>query len=1070
MNTRRLWARGACFIFAAVMALLFCPIAVRADDPKFDTAYLSNQNDYFCDISSGNEEDEGYEGSYAVRFVEFVYRKDPTVPLDQKRLMQSRTLVYVFDDPEEIAGQSERFFEIVKYDDGWSSSYIGWNYEFSMSINRECASEDELMQWFKEHYIREQYKETGEETTIGGRRALKVVSQERKPPTELHSSVTQIDEGVTYYVILPSQLPHAGYAFLRVNSSMHGAANYYTPIKSTAIAQLQTYYNDYVSRFDKVVGALCGAAFTVEQKDVWVETPVKTAQEEKKEKPKATVVVDSDAQETPGETGVSVPAAVVVGVLGAAAAAAGAGAAAGGAGQDEGESKKRSSYRMYLRKDFGDKIRYDKQPVTVYARMEEITETGAQVDRPDLTGRIQIFSGGDPIKVDGCAMAGNYMGALICAQSAPGRQKPEVGVVSFLFTGEGGTFQNNVTFKLVGEPYVRFPEQGKDLFATVQMLYGDAGDYACPVEFCDYTIPVEQVEIKVPDGRPVDARAEKVDETHYILHLQNRSEKPGEGRFQTESFDIEVSGENKDEFAKQGLRVILQPEGLSVRDMGRQFDEDGAMRVGCYPDRDAPETGEIVPTRFLLQLAVSETDAAGNTKARIVPAGEYTPAFAPMEGTDAQTGTLVSRYPCEVNPADEGRNGAWRIEPRQALPDPDSKHFRVVLPVSTEYAGVRYEARLPLRLIGEPLDPMAGWDEEYAVFQKRVRRYGLSEQLALRMRAIGRQRSTAELRLLNKMILVESMAYYTDEARTYNDIADRLQAIEGKLELLKWFGDQAFSILMTMYAGPVGEAVITPAKEIVVALIGEAGAEIISGQSFEFEKLNVSNNIAAAFENCILSMLGEPNISLKKVGTVVAGFAVFNLAKHYALDVDANGNRDFYKAVTSAFGDLTVTAVKAAAGNYFGKLASDQRVVQRLNGWTGSFLRKHLPDMAWQKPGSDILSGGLSDETAYILSKANILQKYVEEICGIGAAMVYSTLNEANEQGEATFDTNTYVLRVPIYPGADGPQSTIYATVDFMKVKDRLFEFIFSSLFGSVGLPKAPVQAPADPPYTKAGA
>ena len=59
-------------------------------------------------------------------------------------------------------------------------------------------------------------------------------------------------------------------------------------------------------------------------------------------------------------------------------------AGAGGSEADGGDSDvKESRYKMCLRKDFGDAIHYNKKPVTVYARMVEVTPEGDEIDRPD---------------------------------------------------------------------------------------------------------------------------------------------------------------------------------------------------------------------------------------------------------------------------------------------------------------------------------------------------------------------------------------------------------------------------------------------------------------------------------------------------------------------------------------------------------------------------------------------------------------------------------------------------------------------------------------------------------------
>jgi len=101
--------------------------------------------------------------------------------------------------------------------------------------------------------------------------------------------------------------------------------------------------------------------------------------------------IDTRADKDKGETGVSIPEALAIVIIGGAAAMAGAGAGGGGGDGGDNNSKRRSRYKMCLRKDFGDGIRYDTQPVTVYARIVELTPEGEEIDRPDLTSAIEIF-------------------------------------------------------------------------------------------------------------------------------------------------------------------------------------------------------------------------------------------------------------------------------------------------------------------------------------------------------------------------------------------------------------------------------------------------------------------------------------------------------------------------------------------------------------------------------------------------------------------------------------------------------------------------------------------------------
>jgi hypothetical protein len=747
-------------------------------------------------------------------------------------------------------------------------------------------------------------------------------------------------------------------------------------------------------------------------------------------------VVDTNASEESSESGIPLSAIIVIGVIGLAAASF---AIKSKGNKDNKKKEEKSTYTLYIKKDFGGKIKRGGTHEFVYARIVEVKKDGININRDDLTSQIEIFSNDNYIQVGPPTISGDYMGASIKADYFESKG-PEEGSVSFRFTGEGGTLQNNVHFKLVGDPYIHFPQKGDNLIPTLNMIYGCNGKYSYKLEFCDFTKPILDVKIEIPRDDLASGVVEKIDEYKYEIKLQNLSQKTNTGTFKTESFNIKIIGENNSEYAEDRLNIVLVPQGLSLVDLGNQFDEEGYLKIICYPDNK--ESDEVIKTRFKLQLAVLETDKNGFNKVNIISPTEYEIEFGELEGTDSNTKTLVSRYMIDINDLGNTSKGIYRFEPKNALPEPEEGRIYVNLPAFTQYENNKYEIKINLRLMGEPLNPMAGWDEEFDILKKRVERYGLSAELSQRMRVLGKNRSTQELRLLNKMILIESSIYYTNEAREYNDIANRLEQIESGLEVIKWLGDQSFSVLMTIYAGPTGEAIITPAKEILVALIGEVGTQIFMGETFVFENLKVSNNISAIFESYILNTIG-PDISMKKAGVVIAGFAIFNFSKHYLLDVDQNGNRDFYKALNSAFSDLTSTTIKIAASKYFENLVNSKKSGDEISGWVSNWLKDKLPNLVFEEAGEKLLS------------------KYLEELCGEGASFVYSTLNEASERGEI----NKLLLTIPLELNNNGINMPIYVGIDLLKIANSLFDYIYEKMFGSLPLPGEKVNISKDPVY-----
>ncbi|MBO4219727.1 MAG: hypothetical protein J5933_02245, partial [Clostridia bacterium] len=157
---------------------------------------------------------------------------------------------------------------------------------------------------------------------------------------------------------------------------------------------------------------------------------------------KVNVVVTEKADETPGETGgMFIPSVIVVGAAAAAAALGAAAAVSGGSERKDGAG---SSYAMKIYKEFGDTL-YAGERVPVYARIVEISN-GTERERPDLTRKIVIETRNDAlITTMNGELSGKYRSAWVEVRQGTAA---ELGTVDFVFTGEGGTFTDVVTFKI----------------------------------------------------------------------------------------------------------------------------------------------------------------------------------------------------------------------------------------------------------------------------------------------------------------------------------------------------------------------------------------------------------------------------------------------------------------------------------------------------------------------------------------------------------------------------------------------------------------------------------------------
>ncbi|MDD4431977.1 MAG: hypothetical protein PHF61_11315, partial [Bacteroidales bacterium] len=335
----------------------------------------------------------------------------------------------------------------------------------------------------------ENEERTVEELRINGRRVLLTkwylpleFYQGKDYMVDSHTYTWESSQtGWTYITIIePEEFPEI---YLITTTKVTTSFRYEKTDASGEIDQYaEDLYQGYLKQLETTINEVALEMINIEPEVIYLEPVIgKTVEKKESNKPDS-FVIGTKAGKDKGETSTSIPEALAIVIIGGATAIVGAGT---GGGSDDSSKKKKSRYKMCLRKDFGDAIRYDTQPVTVYARIVEITPEGEEIDRPDLSARIEMFSSGG-LKVESTAMADNYMGALVCAKSIPGGQNPDSGVLSIRFSGEGGSFQNNVTFRLVGKPYISFPERGDYLTMTLPMLLGDGEVYETPVILNDF--------------------------------------------------------------------------------------------------------------------------------------------------------------------------------------------------------------------------------------------------------------------------------------------------------------------------------------------------------------------------------------------------------------------------------------------------------------------------------------------------------------------------------------------------------------------------------------------------------
>ena len=755
---------------------------------------------------------------------------------------------------------------------------------------------------------------------------------------------------------------------------------------------------------------------------------------------------------------------------------------------------------MYVDKAFGDAIQKGADPVKVRARIVEIdTDNGMETDAPALTSRITVS--GENLTVTSGGMEGVYMTALA---SADMNTEFSQGKVIFTFTGAGGVFHETVQFRLLGEPVLEFPEEGSDGSWTVgsynpemDLIAGSNVGDKIRFYFRDAVEEPERIEFDTDDGLSAVAEQDKRYQFTYYAIVQNGSQllsdkedifvKPKQTR-------ITVRG-----IFKNGMRVEnffyinLYPEGISV---DSKAVKDGRLTVNAYTQEfyygnDTEATERFVPTTFKLTVAF----VAGE-KAVINTTGEGV-KFKDLTGKDEANKNVAAKYKKKIS---GNNNGEYAFCPEDMLYE-SKVPYNVELPVAVSAQGTSFEREIPILLVGKGIDPMEDWQAEYDRLIFRIKKFVPPEQWHDALKAIKTRNETGrmsiqEMRLMSKDILQKYMDYWLSEQAANNRWCTQLDWMIWGLEWTKWIGDQAFSFVVSAYAGPVVEAVVSPAKDIVTEALGVVGTRIFWGEQLsweDFEGLEFTKAIKSGFDNLAwnaasgaledIKTLNPANI--KKAAGIIAGYYAFSVFNNYMEIYARTGETDFWGAVTGAFKDLTLNAFKTAASALFKGWLKSDKFKDMMQSKVGKYIKdsfekfarkvnfdysdKTMQTMLGKVNELQDLHGDLAYEGATADIKMDeIIEKYVTEILGER----YEKIEEKFESSDCFFNVNDELMfRYPIWEPVSGPTKyiTINLTRQLQNLNGLLFGYLYEAFFAGVPSAPAVIDVPVDPPLYDKG-
>jgi hypothetical protein len=326
--------------------------------------------------------------------------------------------------------------------------------------------------------------------------------------------------------------------------------------------------------------------------------------------------------------------------------------------------------------------------------------------------------------------------------------------------------------------------------------------------------------------------------------------------------------------------------------------------------------------------------------------------------------------------------------------------------------------------------------------------------------------SVEEMRLVSKWILREYMDYWTNQSKKSLSEANMYNVIVNGLEWTKFVGDCAFSFLMTMYAGPVAEALISPAKDFVTGAVGEVIAAKTRGLDVDVDQFEFSKNLAAAGDNLVSGSIDLKN--WRKAAATLGAYFCYAAIKNYLLKLREENESDFFGALCSGFKDMTGAALKSKGGELLGKWIKDSETFQKKFGpmlmnyfkETNMTTLQHRLNDALGFEGELRKLAGFGNDAAITAKVTDVVEKYITELVGEGCSKVrevYDSSKFSIEGGDVTFRFNLDLFDACHF----GVQLNL--TKMLTNMTGPLFGWIYDYFFGNVPAAPAVIALPKDP-------
>ena len=637
-----------------------------------------------------------------------------------------------------------------------------------------------------------------------------------------------------------------------------------------------------------------------------------------------------------------------LGIGGAIAAAGALGAAlgsSGSSGKKGSEEEKKTRYKMYVYKAFGDAIQEDAEPVKVYARIARIID-GKEYDSPELTAKIQ--ASGEKLTVRSAGVEGGYMAAEVSASSG---SEAKEGKVIFTMAGPGGVFYRELIFRIVSEPKIVFPtDMGDGRWnlsednSLVKMVAGMGGHEKLCFVIVDAMDEPEEIWFSSGDGLNIRyERDPKLAFTYYAL-IDNETDcmEKGGGIFaDKESVDITVEAIFKDHKKAQNyFTVELYPDGISVPPE-KDHVKDNHLVVSTVEDSHARKAGYASIPPVIFDMFICYVDETKGTAVIL-----KNPSGIEREELD-DNGRYGLMFTENFEYHIKKQDGYWFF-PELTLPMMKDPYYASIS-FSYDTDRERFESDLPIAFLGDaPKKPSSlSWNEAYEKLKRSVQYYGIgSDPEILAVVRNAEQHTAIELEYTRRWVILAGVKFYREESKAYKNF----DALCGRYILvssaLVKAGDMAIEVILqkTMggTAGKLTARFVNPMKNMLANFIGQyigPGSELDGN----YEDLAFFKSLAEGCEEALSEAITGMKLDADTLGYVICAYMMTCFAKHYYYG-EKGVKGDVYRSMCAAVGDLALARFKAW---FAGKIANMSKAVfEKIGKLGGDVFRGTLMNNA----------------------------------------------------------------------------------------------------------------------------